>query len=164
MADGATRIVLVEGGRKLSLDTGMEARQFARAGAARLASEEGSILLPDGSRSSWKIEGTTEIDSRIFAYGPFFAEIPISGRRRTGRRRPWMRSGTSAAIPRSPASEGWSRASFSYPTTGLSWSCPSGLRSGPWNQRAAARPWTAPSAGCTLTEPGRTPGPSPWRP
>jgi hypothetical protein len=73
MADGATRIVLVEGGRKLSLDTGMEARQFARAGAARLASEEGSILLPDGSRSSWKIEGTTEIDSRIFAYGPFFA-------------------------------------------------------------------------------------------
>ena len=76
MEGSIVRTIEIDGGPRLAIDTGLGMRQFARAGAARMTAESGTLLAPGGGASPWRIEGTAEIEGRVFAYGPAFPGDP----------------------------------------------------------------------------------------
>lgn len=78
MEGSIVRTIEIDGGPRLAIDTGLGMRQFARAGAARMAAESGTLLEPEGGASPWRIEGTAEIEGRVFAYGPSFPGAPYA--------------------------------------------------------------------------------------
>jgi hypothetical protein len=71
MARGIFRIE-IEGTRRLGFDTGLNAQAFAQAKLAQFITQEGYIVLPDGTVKTWQAGGVIESEGTMVVWGPDF--------------------------------------------------------------------------------------------
>ena len=66
----------VEGKSAVCYDTGLNPRSFARTKMSQNSLiEPGYVVLPDGTKKTWKASGVSEIDGLMRVWGvPFFGE------------------------------------------------------------------------------------------
>ncbi|MDR0730773.1 MAG: hypothetical protein LBF63_03830 [Treponema sp.] len=71
MARGIFHVEL-DGKRRLGFDTGLNAQAFAQAKLAQFITQEGRIVLPDGTIKSWQPGGVIETEGTMVVWGPDF--------------------------------------------------------------------------------------------
>ncbi|MDR2376201.1 MAG: hypothetical protein LBD96_07175 [Treponema sp.] len=71
MARGIFHVEL-GGKRRLGFDTGLNAQAFAQAKLAQFITQEGHIVLPDGTVKSWQPGGVIESEGTMVVWGPDF--------------------------------------------------------------------------------------------
>jgi hypothetical protein len=62
--------VEIEGKRRLGFDTGLNAQAFAQAKLAQFITQEGHIILPDGTIKPWQPGGVIESEGTMVVWGP----------------------------------------------------------------------------------------------
>jgi hypothetical protein len=62
----------LDGAIRLGFDTGLNAQAFAQAKLAQFITQEGHIVLPDGTVTSWRPGGVIESEGTMVVWGPDF--------------------------------------------------------------------------------------------